>query len=904
MVSIIILALVVLFGGSAQAATYYVSTTGSNSNDGLTEDTPWRTIGFAVTTMNAGDTTYVREGTYSTETNITFAKTGTQALPIKLLAYPGEAPVIDFQIKDESRRMLIKHPVGNANAIAWITIEGFEILNSWECMKGYNLQDTTIRRNWCHDNARQGILFNGGLRVLIDRNVFDTNGRIAECAAGTVNCNQDHGIYAYGGSYTITNNIFYNNQGYGIQLNGSPSSAYSALKHPSTAFAGAANWIVANNVFAYSYGRAGITVWGSLCTNARIENNIFYENAASSNSEPQGVKFTSTTCTGVMIRNNLSFASGSGGTTFLGSGAPGDLVNSGNVVGNPLFVDGGSNSLPAFPDWTLSPSSPALNIGRDRGASFCGAAPEAGAFEVCGPSSATINGHFLDVTFSAVNPPIRSVLGNEGWSVSCTPSCGGSPTVTSVQGLVGSSSVLRLDISGISGTNCVAGKTWTVSFDASTGLVSDSALIGSASVYMYRNQRAFSFTNFPVTNDCSGSPPSTTYPGTPYIYYLMNDGNGVTLTNSGSGGPGLNGTLINGAGWDVGKTGFGVAITAGTSQYIGIPYGSGVNPTVSNMTIAWGTRIAVGAENAVRSEFGTSIGVDQRYYVKSLGGTARLGLQTSNANVSTSNATLTSEWNHFCINSNATTDVVTLYLNGQPRTGGAEKSMTSFVLASNFTLGKFDADIAPGGVYEDFLLYQSIEDCAAIYAAFEPTSTTTGTFAQAAFRFQGVYENTAGSPIDFGTAINQSQDVVASGGVGVIVQIHCQDIADCEQTSFPLEARRNGIGSFVPIPDMQGSDNIWMWGASSLPGINTSATTTRLTGSCDVTTGSTFLTSNQSQSFDLPQDGCVMIRYIVRVGDNIGDYYELRAIDGSGNAFAGGYVYPRINVIAPMASGF
>jgi len=47
----------------ANAATYYVSTTGSNSNDG-SQDHPWLTIQKAADMMTAGDTVIVLEGTY------------------------------------------------------------------------------------------------------------------------------------------------------------------------------------------------------------------------------------------------------------------------------------------------------------------------------------------------------------------------------------------------------------------------------------------------------------------------------------------------------------------------------------------------------------------------------------------------------------------------------------------------------------------------------------------------------------------------------------------------------------------------------------------------------------------------------------------------------------------------
>jgi hypothetical protein len=314
--------------------------------------------------MIAGDTTYVRGGTYN-EGLIRFSRSGTQAAPIKLLNYPGEAPVIHFIDPNAFHRIEVFHSSGANVAIGWITIEGFELRNGHDGIKAHSMHDSIIRRNWIHDNISQGIL-GYGLRVLIDRNKISHNGNFATCAAGTGPCNLTHGIYFAGPFVTITNNLIYDNLAYGIQQNGSSSSAYSAAKHPSPAFAGAANWIVANNTFAYNNYRSGIVVWGSGCANARIENNIFYENSVNHSGFPQGIDFASSTSIGITIRNNLAYATSPGSTVFLGSRAnewvhytqSGNLVN----ISNPGFVNAPA-TLPASPNFALTARSPAIDAG-------------------------------------------------------------------------------------------------------------------------------------------------------------------------------------------------------------------------------------------------------------------------------------------------------------------------------------------------------------------------------------------------------------------------------------------------------------------------------------------------------------------------------------------------------------
>jgi hypothetical protein len=81
---------------------YYVATTGSDSNPG-TYDEPFLTIQHAVGLLSAGDTLYVRGGTYaptSTSGNGSYSAvyisslTGTALNPICIFAYPGEEPII------------------------------------------------------------------------------------------------------------------------------------------------------------------------------------------------------------------------------------------------------------------------------------------------------------------------------------------------------------------------------------------------------------------------------------------------------------------------------------------------------------------------------------------------------------------------------------------------------------------------------------------------------------------------------------------------------------------------------------------------------------------------------------------------------------------------------------------
>jgi hypothetical protein len=108
----------------AKAATtyYYVSTGGSDSNDGLSRNTAFKTLTKALTKANAGTTIFLLNGTYSYSTTFKLTASGTSSAPIKILNYSGHSPVIDFssqEYADSSRGFQIS---GDYWIIAGITI--------------------------------------------------------------------------------------------------------------------------------------------------------------------------------------------------------------------------------------------------------------------------------------------------------------------------------------------------------------------------------------------------------------------------------------------------------------------------------------------------------------------------------------------------------------------------------------------------------------------------------------------------------------------------------------------------------------------------------------------------------------------------------------------------------------
>lgn len=359
---------------SAHAATYYVSTSGSDSGNG-SEASPFKTIAHAVDIMVAGDTTYVKGGVYN-EQSVQFQKSGTASAHIKLLAAPGEKPVMDFE-SSGGRIWFLNGDPEQKKEVGFIDLEGFEIRNSQAGIQFFNAHDVTIRHNYIHDIKGQGLL-GYGKDMLIDSNTLSNIG--GRCIDGHAEfhpdrtCNQYHGMYLTGTNWVITNNVIANSLASGIQVAGYPwcpptEDCYGGggKTKADPGYAGATGWLIANNTFSNN-GGPGITVWQKDAHNIDIVNNIFYENATlAPNGTPQGISFYGSggdkDGEKNTVKNNMFFASGAGGTSAIGGnqGWNTKFTESGSINADPMFVN------PNTGNFGLEAGSPALGAGIDIG---------------------------------------------------------------------------------------------------------------------------------------------------------------------------------------------------------------------------------------------------------------------------------------------------------------------------------------------------------------------------------------------------------------------------------------------------------------------------------------------------------------------------------------------------------
>lgn len=203
------LAALLALSSSAYAATFYVAPTGSDSSSGTLEQ-PWRTIEKAFATMRAGDSTFLRAGTYeekvsstcgSQQNRLNWTTSGTATAPITLSGYPGEESrvVVKTLLSLYGDHLVLRDLVvdrnrayspfdsactGATGVSVWgdhATIEGAEIRNA--AMSGIYLEDADnvkilrsyIHRNGTHYNLDHGIYYKTGVDGLIANNVVEAN---------------------------------------------------------------------------------------------------------------------------------------------------------------------------------------------------------------------------------------------------------------------------------------------------------------------------------------------------------------------------------------------------------------------------------------------------------------------------------------------------------------------------------------------------------------------------------------------------------------------------------------------------------------------------------------------------------------------------------------------------------
>jgi parallel beta-helix repeat protein len=349
-----------LFGSvTVQAATFYVATTGNDASPG-TVSQPFRTLARGVNSLNAGDTLYIRGGTYDEAINVTSKTSGSAGNYYTIAGYPGEtvtltqmvigtyAPANSYYIFEN----FILDGVGKPEGIYW-TI-------------GNASHDITLRnleiKNW----FGHGLLVGGNNQA--SDNIQVINCRIHDVRALDIPGHRYLGIYFWrGNNGLLDGNDIYNNPGGGIQIYPGPTG-YLTVR----------NNRIHDNSFLSTQPIGGIAVNQNVGTGLKIYNNLIYRNGVNSADQsppgieiqfgPSGAKIWNNTIYGNKgwgfmisttdavnneVRNNIVYGNGVGQIYDIGAGT----VKDHNLTNNPNFMN------TAASDFNLQTNSPAIDAG-------------------------------------------------------------------------------------------------------------------------------------------------------------------------------------------------------------------------------------------------------------------------------------------------------------------------------------------------------------------------------------------------------------------------------------------------------------------------------------------------------------------------------------------------------------
>lgn len=194
---------------------YYVATSGSDSNDGLSENSAFRTINKAASVANAGSTVWVKAGNYGKE-YVSISHSGTPTQPIKFVGYReniGDITSMYYNYGDgalnSSKMPLIDHgsPTSKTYAIKasykdYIVIRNFQFSNCNQAIYNEygnaNIIDNCVAKEVGSESAAYG------------RSFYHNGEGINNRILNSTSINSSRSSFTTNSDFTL----FYNNRAY------------------------------------------------------------------------------------------------------------------------------------------------------------------------------------------------------------------------------------------------------------------------------------------------------------------------------------------------------------------------------------------------------------------------------------------------------------------------------------------------------------------------------------------------------------------------------------------------------------------------------------------------------------------------------------------------------------------
>ena len=368
------------------AQSFYVSTTGLDTNPG-TEALPWKTVTKAASTLTAGQTAYLRGGTYNER--FTFTNSGTEGNYITITAYPNETPIID----GTGLGSVYLVSLGSKN---YIKISGLRVQNGYIGI-GSSGTNAIIENNYIYNFSNMGIWLTNGYNSIVKGNILDRTVYTSwgECIAITqceyidvcnnevkngspTNTGGGEGIDVMGSKHIrVFGNVVhdlplklgiyidaYDGLDYDIQIfNNKVYKCTNGIVISSEKWNDMEKvWVYNNLTYDLTTGE-GIKVVDYFNTNYRIKNIIIENNTMSS---CKGISIDAPNGSDFIIRNNILYNCSS---TIVLPAPPANLTiannlsNSGTVSGSGAIIADPQLTDPTVKDFSLKNGSPAIDKG-------------------------------------------------------------------------------------------------------------------------------------------------------------------------------------------------------------------------------------------------------------------------------------------------------------------------------------------------------------------------------------------------------------------------------------------------------------------------------------------------------------------------------------------------------------